>query len=66
MIQEADVIICADADWAMTAEKNPGAKFVLLQSHVTASLAACGPKRVITKCVPPSHSAARHMLLYYP
>ena len=51
MIEEADIIICSDADWRHLSEKQPGAKFVLLQSHVTATLAACGPKQNDAECV---------------
>ena len=53
MIEEADVIICSDADWRHLSEKQPGAKFVLLQSHVTATLTACGPTRDVAECVHP-------------
>ena len=59
MIKEADIIVCSDSDWAKLSEKNPGAKFVLLQSHVTASLAGCGPLRIVTKCVSKSHHDPR-------
>ena len=50
MIEEADIIICSDADWRHLSEKQPGAKFVLLQSHVTATLAACGPRQDDAEC----------------
>ena len=50
MIDEADIIICSDADWRHLSEKQPGAKFVLLQSHVTATLAACGPAQNDAEC----------------
>ncbi len=50
MIEEADIIICSDADWRHLSEKQSSAKFVLLQSHVTATLAACGPRQHDAEC----------------